>query len=93
MSLTTDRAAGYFGRNVRQDVMNPFDGVGSGREAIIEYLDAEYTIVKPGDFVRCAVTGARIPLDALRYWNVDKQEAYIDARAAMQGFGVKSNET
>lgn len=70
--------------------MNPFDGLGGGREAVLEYLDAEFAIVKPGDYVRCAVTGARIPLDALRYWNVDKQEAYADAAAAMKGFGLRS---
>ncbi|MEM9842318.1 MAG: DUF2093 domain-containing protein, partial [Pseudomonadota bacterium] len=30
----------------------------------------------------CAVTGRKIPLAALRYWSVDRQEAYIDAAAA-----------
>ena len=45
-------------------------------EAEIEYLDGEYHVVKPGSFVRCAVTGTQIPLDALRYWSVDLQEAY-----------------
>lgn len=70
--------------------MNPFDGLGSGREAVLEYLDAEFSIVKPGDYVRCAITGKRIALDALRYWNVDKQEAYADAEAAMKGFDVKA---
>lgn len=68
--------------------MNPFDSLGSGEEAIIEYDDAEFHIIKPGAYVRCAITGQRIPLKALRYWNVDKQEAYLDAAAAMKGFGV-----
>ncbi len=71
--------------------MNPFDGLGGGREAVIEYLDAEFAVIKAGDYVRCAVTGKKIPLDALRYWNVDKQEAYVDAAAAMHGFGVRSD--
>ena len=70
--------------------MNPFDSFSAGDEAVIEYSDAEFHIVKPGAFVRCAVTGQRIPLNALRYWNVDKQEAYVDAAAAMKGFGVGS---
>ena len=69
--------------------MNPFDGLGGGREATLEYLDAEFRIVRPGDYVICAVTGERIAIDALRYWNVDKQEAYADANAAMCGFGLK----
>jgi hypothetical protein len=58
-------------------------------EAILEYRDAEFAILKPGGWVRCAVTGAKIPLNALRYWNVDKQEAYADAAAAMKGFGLR----
>lgn len=65
--------------------MNPFDSVGSSDEAVIEYDDAEYHVVKPGAFVTCAVTGARISLKALRYWSVDKQEPYVDASAAMKG--------
>lgn len=69
--------------------MNPFDGSAQNREgeAIVDYLDAEFAVVKPGRFVRCAVTGAKIPLEVLRYWNVDKQEAYATAEAAMIGFG------
>ncbi|MEZ5894544.1 MAG: DUF2093 domain-containing protein [Parvularculaceae bacterium] len=69
--------------------MNPFDNIGAGEEAILDYDDAEFHVVKPGAYVVCAVTGARIPLKALRYWNVDKQEAYADADAAVIGFGLK----
>lgn len=57
-------------------------------EALIEYLDAEFFIIKPGAYVTCAVTGKRIALDALKYWNVDEQEPYVDAHAAMIGFGL-----
>ena len=60
----------------------------AGGEAVLDFRDAEYVVLKPGAFVRCAVTGARIPLAALRYWNVDKQEAYVDAAAAAEGFGL-----
>lgn len=58
-------------------------------EAVVDYRDAEFIVVKPGAYVRCAVTGAKIPLTALKYWNVDKQQAYVDAAAALQGFGLK----
>lgn len=68
--------------------MNLQDNFGGG-EAIVEYGDGDFTILKPGAFVRCAVTGAKIPLQALKYWSVDKQEAYADAKAAMQGFGLR----
>jgi hypothetical protein len=54
--------------------------------AEIEYLDGEYRLVKPGSFVLCAVTGARIPLEALRYWSVDLQEAYASPANALKRF-------
>ena len=57
---------------------------GRGGEAKIRYLDGDYQILAPGAFVRCAVTGAQIPLDELRYWNVELQEAYADAAASLK---------
>jgi hypothetical protein len=51
-------------------------------EARIKYLDADLMVLAPGDFVVCAVTGRKIPLQAVRYWSVDRQEAYWDAEAA-----------
>ena len=38
----------------------------------------------PGSYVTCAVTGRRIPLSELRYWSVDRQEAYVDAEASLK---------
>jgi len=54
--------------------------------AELEYLDGEYRVVKAGSFVTCAVTGVQIPLEALRYWSVDLQEAYATAAAAQKRF-------
>lgn len=54
----------------------------SSGEARLRYLDADLEVIEPGDYVTCAVTGRKIPLQALRYWNVDRQEAYADAAAA-----------
>jgi hypothetical protein len=55
-------------------------------EAVIRYLDGDYKILTPGAYVTCAVTRAHIPLEDLRYWNVDLQEAYADASVAFQRF-------
>jgi hypothetical protein len=52
--------------------------------AELEYLDGEYHVVRPGSFVVCAVSGVRIPLDALRYWSVDLQEAYATPDIALK---------
>jgi hypothetical protein len=54
--------------------------------AEVEYLDGEYRIVKPGSFVLCALTGERIPIEALRYWSVDLQEAYASPASALKRF-------
>jgi hypothetical protein len=55
-----------------------------GGEAKIEYLNGDFRILRPGAFVRCAVTGEPIPLDELRYWSVDLQEAYASPAASMK---------
>ena len=62
--------------------MNIFDKGFSSAEAQIRYLDGDYVVLRPGNFVRCAITGTPIPLDDLTYWNVDRQEPYLDATAA-----------
>ena len=53
-------------------------------EAKLHYLDGEYEIVVAGAYVVCAVTGTHIPLDALRYWSVDLQEAYASPAIATE---------
>ena len=55
-----------------------------GSEAALKYISGEYKIVTPGDFVRCAVTGAPIPLDELRYWSYELQEPYASAEIAFE---------
>jgi hypothetical protein len=62
--------------------MNRFESGGSG-EARVRYLDADFQVLSVGSFVVCAVTGARIPLDELKYWSVDRQEAYADVHASL----------
>jgi hypothetical protein len=55
-------------------------------EADVKYLDGDFRVVRPGAFVRCAVTGAAIPLEELRYWSVDLQEAYSTPEAVQQRY-------
>jgi hypothetical protein len=52
------------------------------REAKLRYLDADFQVMREGEFVRCAVTGEPIRLDNLRYWNVEKQAPYRSADVA-----------
>ncbi len=53
-------------------------------EAEVRYLDGDFRVVKPGSFVRCAVTREPIPIEELRYWDVDLQEAYSSTDALLQ---------
>jgi hypothetical protein len=55
---------------------------GIGKKAVLQYLDGEYRVLTQGTYVICAVTGAQIQLEDLRYWNVDLQEAYANADVA-----------
>src|SRR6185312_14592339 len=68
-------------------LMNRFErNIGFKGEAKLRYLNGEVQVVTPGDFVRCAVTGRTIPLEDLRYWSVELQEAYVDAAASLKRF-------
>jgi len=51
----------------------------SDKSATLVYAPNAFRVVRPGHFVNCAVSGAQIPLEALRYWSVDRQEAYASA--------------
>ena len=57
---------------------------GNGRAARVRYLAGTFRLLTDGDHVLCAVTGARIPLHELRYWSVERQEAYCDAEASLK---------
>lgn len=67
--------------------MNRFEG---GGEAVIQYLDSNIRVVRPGSYVRCAVTGQPIPLDQLKYWSVERQEAYASPEAVLNRLGLKA---
>ena len=64
-------------------MLNRYDHRSPG-EAEIKYLDGDFRVISPGTYVRCAVTDVRIPLDELKYWSVDLQEAYSVPSAVLQ---------
>ena len=66
-------------------MLNRFDrSLPPNGEAEGKYLDGDFRVVRPGGFVRCAVTGAPIALDELKYWSVDLQEAYASPEAVLE---------
>ena len=50
--------------------------------AKIKYLPNNFQIIEQGDYVNCAVSGKKINLEDLTYWNVDLQEAYYSYKEA-----------
>ena len=49
----------------------------NGIKAKLKYLANTFEIIEKGDYVVCAVSKKKIPLENLNYWNVDLQEAYF----------------
>ena len=65
--------------------MNALDPRANGL-AVLHYATPDFAILKPGRFVRCAVSGKEIPLEALRYWNASLQEAYAGPTEALKRY-------
>jgi hypothetical protein len=51
--------------------------------AKLHYGDGDFAVLKPGRYVICAVSGQRIPLEQLRYWSAELQEAYAGPSEAL----------
>lgn len=67
--------------------MNRFEKLfGVRGEAKVKFLDGEFQIISPGEFVRCAVTGEAIQLADLRYWSVELQEPYASAEVSLKRY-------
>tara|TARA_B100002019_G_scaffold59243_1_gene50811 strand:- start:833 stop:1021 length:189 start_codon:yes stop_codon:yes gene_type:complete len=45
--------------------------------AKLKYLPNNFEVIQDGDHVICAVSGKKISLENLTYWNVEEQEAYF----------------
>jgi hypothetical protein len=58
-----------------------------GKAAKLHYMANGFRVLVPGDHVKCALSGAPIALESLRYWSIARQEAYatpdLATRAAL----------
>lgn len=52
------------------------------RPAKLAYGPNGFRVLSSGHYVACAVTGEQIPLEALRYWSVERQEPYASPQIA-----------
>jgi len=58
--------------------------------AKIKYLPNNFKVIQDGDHVICAISGKKIPLESLTYWNVDLQEPYF---SYVEASSKRENET
>ena len=54
----------------------------SDKAAKLYYGPSTFRVLRPGQHVLCAVSGEVIPLEELRYWSAEHQEAYASAEIA-----------
>ena len=56
------------------------------KKAKLIYKHNSFDIIEEGDYVLCAISGKKVMLKDLNYWNVDLQEAYYSAKEANKRF-------
>ena len=52
--------------------------------AKLKYLPNNFQIIENGDYVECSVSGKRIDIENLNYWNVELQEPYYSYKEAFK---------
>ena len=57
-----------------------------GIKAKLKYLANSFEIIEKGDYVECAISKKKIPLENLSYWNVELQEAYFSPEEVKQRY-------
>jgi hypothetical protein len=56
------------------------------KEAKLKFKAGNFEIINSGDYVLCKVSGKKIDLSELKYWNVELQEAYFSYIEATERF-------
>ena len=56
------------------------------KKAKLLFKHNHFEVVEEGDFVLCAISGKKIELEKLNYWNVDLQEAYFSPTEANERY-------
>lgn len=54
----------------------------SDKAAKLFYGPSSFRVLRPGQHVLCAISGEVIPLEDLRYWSAEHQEAYASCEIA-----------
>ena len=57
-----------------------------GNKAKLKFNANNFEIIEEGDYVLCAVSGKKMSLNELTYWNVELQEAYFSPKEAQERY-------
>ncbi len=71
----------------RYEIIGHYDTMLSShqnRAAKLHYMPNNFRLLSPGNHIICAISGAQVPLEDLRYWSVAKQEGYASAELSVQ---------
>ena len=58
----------------------------------IKYFPNNFQIIENGDYVICAISGKKINIDNLTYWNVELQEPYFSYKEAQEKREKQNNK-
>ena len=61
-------------------------------KAKLKFKPNNFEIIEEGDYVLCVVSGKKIPLNQLTYWNVELQEAYFSPKEAQERYEELNKE-
>ena len=64
----------------------------NGNKAKLKFSPNNFEIIEEGDYVLCVVSGKKIPLNQLTYWNVELQEAYFSPKEAQERYEELNKE-
>ena len=62
------------------------------KKAKVIFKHNSFDIIEEGDYILCAISGKKITLKDLNYWNVDLQEAYFSPKEANERFKKLQNK-
>ena len=61
------------------------------KKAKLIYKHNNFEVIEEGDYVICAISGRKILLKNLNYWNVDLQEPYYSSIEAKERYSKLKN--
>ena len=59
--------------------------------ALLKYRKGEFDVIHDGQYVLCSISGKKIEISDIKYWSVDKQEAYVSPEFALEAYKKKTN--